>query len=225
VYLHDLETFRRYLFRLHNLMGDKPLMLGELGMDSFQHGELEQARYLAGHVREALLTGLAGIFVFSWTDDWFTGGYVVKDWAFGITHADRLPKASVHALREVFQASSADLLSATPRVSVIICSYNGGETLQQCLNSLSQLKYPDYEVIVVDDGSTDQTRAILARFPAVRAIHQPNLGLSAARNTGLQAATGSIVAYTDADCYADPDWLTQLVHQLECTQAAGVGGP
>jgi GT2 family glycosyltransferase len=225
VYLHDRETFRRYLFRLHNLVGDKPLILGELGMDSFRHGELEQAHYLAGHVREALLTGLAGIFVFSWTDDWFTGGSAIEDWAFGITHTDRLPKASVHALREVFQASSAALLSSTPRVSVIVCSYNGGATLQQCLNSLSQLEYPDYEVIVVDDGSTDQTRAILARFPAVRVIHQPNRGLSAARNAGLQAATGSIVAYTDADCYADPDWITQLVHQLKCTQAAGVGGP
>src|SRR5947199_7329863 len=77
VYLHDLETFRRYLFRLQNLMGDKPVLLGELGMDTLRHGEQEQARFLAGHVRETVLMGLAGAFVFSWTDEWFTGGHAI----------------------------------------------------------------------------------------------------------------------------------------------------
>src|SRR5205085_3484192 len=70
VYLHDPETFRRYLFRLQNLVGERPLVLGELGMDTQRHGEREQAQFLAGHVREAFLMGLAGAFVFSWTDDW-----------------------------------------------------------------------------------------------------------------------------------------------------------
>src|SRR5262249_53699132 len=64
-----------------------------------------------------------------------------------------------------------------------------------------------------------------SRFPGVRAIHQPNLGLSAARNAGLRAATGPVVAYTDSDCFADPDWLTLLVYQLERSGAAAVGGP
>src|SRR5205085_5035047 len=104
-------------------------------------------------------------------------------------------------------------------------AYNGGRTLEQCLLSLGRLDYPDYEVVVVDDGSTDDTRAILARFPGVRAVHQPNRGLSTARNVGLQAATGEVIAYTDSDCFADPDWLTHLVHQLQRTGAAGVGGP
>src|SRR4029077_15101182 len=69
VYLHDRETFRRYLFRVQNLVGDKPLVLGELGMDTRRHGEEKQALFLAGHLREATLLGLAGAFVFSWTDD------------------------------------------------------------------------------------------------------------------------------------------------------------
>src|SRR5262249_53764561 len=60
VYLHDREAFRRYLYRLQNLVGEKPLLLGELGMDTIRHGEQEQARFLAGHVREALLMGVAG---------------------------------------------------------------------------------------------------------------------------------------------------------------------
>jgi GT2 family glycosyltransferase len=225
VYLHDRETFHRYLLRLQNLVADKPLVLGELGMDTLRHGEAAQADFLAGHVREARLVGLAGTFVFSWTDDWHTGGHPVQDWAFGITHADRLPKASYHALREVFEAPAPALLAEAPAVSVVVCTYNGGATLGQCLQSLRALDYPDYEVIVVDDGSTDDTPAILARFPEVRVIRQPNRGLSVARNAGLQAARGAVVAYTDSDCFADPDWLTHLVHHLQRTGADAVGGP
>jgi GT2 family glycosyltransferase len=236
VYLHDPETFRRYLFRLQNLVGDRPLLLGELGMDTLRHGELEQARFLAGHLREATLMGLAGAFVFSWTDEWHTGGHPIHDWAFGITHPDRMPKASCHALAEVWESSPAELLCrdplagasglcAAPRVSVVVCTYNGGRTLDQCLRSLRALDYPNYEVIVVDDGSTDDTRAILARFPDVRAVHQPNRGLSVARNVGLAQATGVVIAYTDSDCFADRDWLTHLVYQLVRSKAAAVGGP
>ena len=125
----------------------------------------------------------------------------------------------------MYDSSSPELLTASPRVSVVVCTYNGGRTLRQCLESLEDLDYPDYEVIVIDDGSTDDTRSILSGFPRVRAIHQENLGLSKARNVGLRAATGSIVAYTDSDCFADRDWLSHLVHQLERTDAVAVGGP
>jgi O-antigen biosynthesis protein len=225
VYLHDVEVFRRYLVRLLNLAGEKPLLLGELGLDTLRHGEIRQAEFLAGHLREAALLGLAGSFIFSWTDEWHTGGYAIDDWAFGITCRDRSPKASLWALQELFETAPAAMLAVSPRVSVIVCSYNGGRTLEQCLRSLEELEYPNYEVIVVNDGSTDDTRSILSRFPNVRVIHQENLGLSAARNAGLHAATGEILAYTDSDCFAEPDWLTHLVHHFQHTDAAAVGGP
>lgn len=224
VYLHDRETFHRYLLRLQNIVGDQPLVLGELGMDSLRHGEEAQAAFLAGHLREAALLGVAGSFVFSWTDLWHTGGHLIEDWAFGITRADRSPKPAYHAVGGL-AAHPAGLLDACPRVSVVVCCYNGGRTLRQCLESLARLRYPDYEVILVDDGSTDDTAAIAAEFPEIVAIHQANKGLSESRNVGLRAATGDIIAYTDADCFADPDWLAHLVHQLECTKADGVGGP
>jgi GT2 family glycosyltransferase len=225
VYLHDLETFRRYLLRLMNLVGDKPLVLGEIGMDTLRHGEPAQAEFLAGHVREATAVGLAGSFVFTWTDEWFTGGHKIAGWAFGLTAADRTPKISYHALAGAFSARPVDLLPERPRVSVVVCSYNGGSTLDQCLESLCALDYPDYEVILVDDGSNDDTRLIAARYPQVCAIHQENRGLGAARNAGLQAATGEIVAYTDSDCMAHPDWLTHLAAQFDRCGAAAVGGP
>src|SRR5262249_17422975 len=155
-----------------------------------------------------------------WTDDWYTGGYAIEDWAFGITREDRLPKASYHALGRVFGASPSALLADQPRASVVVCSYNGGQTPDARRRRLPALNHPDYEVILVDDGSMDETRAIAERYaPSVRAIHQENRGLSVARNVGLSESTGEVIAYTDSDCVADPDWLTLLVHQLQTTGA------
>jgi O-antigen biosynthesis protein len=110
------------------------------------------------------------------------------------------------------------------KVSVVVASYNGAKTLRTCLESLTRLNYPSYEVILVDDGSTDDTQKIAAEFPSVRTIRQENLGLSAARNSGIRAATGDIVAFTDSDCRADEDWLYYLVSEFERTDFGAVGG-
>ena len=81
-----------------------------------------------------------------------------------------------------------------PKVSVVVASYNGAATLKACLHSLEHLNYPEYEVILVDDGSTDATESIAALFPRVRYFrHAENQGLSAARNTGIAAASGEII--------------------------------
>src|SRR2546426_7128122 len=80
------------------------------------------------------------------------------------------------------------------------------------------------EVVVVEDGSTDDTAAIARRYNG-RLIQTENRGLANARNTGLQAATGEIVAYLDDDAYPDPQWLTYLVATFMSTSYAGVGGP
>src|SRR5207237_920133 len=90
-------------------------------------------------------------------------------------------------------------LPSYPFVSIIVCSYNGAKTLAACLESLGRIDYPNYEVILVDDGSTDNTREIAARFANVRYLHQTNHGLSHARNHGASIAKGEIFAYTDSD--------------------------
>ena len=90
-----------------------------------------------------------------------------------------------------------------PRFSVVVCTYNGSGTINSCLKDLLALDYPDYEVIVVDDGSTDSTAAIVGEYP-VRLIRTANEGLSSARETpGLAAASGEIVAYLDDDACPD----------------------
>src|SRR5207244_12716690 len=86
------------------------------------------------------------------------------------------------------------------RSSLIACTYIGPRTSRDCLDALERLTYPNYEVIVVDDGSTDTTAAI-ARRHTCRLIQTENRGLASARNTGLEAATGEIVAYIDDDAY------------------------
>ena len=109
---------------------------------------------------------------------------------------------------------------------MVVATYNGSRTLEACLQSLVELDYPHYEVIVVDDGSTDRTPEIIRAYPTVKFIRRPsNQGLSVARNVGIAAATGEIVAFTDSDCIADKDWLNYLVQTLESGDYAAVGGP
>ena len=113
----------------------------------------------------------------------------------------------------------------SPLVSVVICAYNAERTMRACLESLRQLDYPNYEVIIVDDGSRDRTAEIAAAFPEFRLIRQPNKGLSMARNAGMYAARGEIVAYTDSDCVVDPHWLSLMVRAMVEHRVDGCGGP
>ena len=229
VYLHNQQDFEGYQLRLQNLTGEHPLILGEFGMDTIRHSQGEQAEMLGWHIDSVIKCGLAGTIFFTWTDEWFTGGQEITDWAFGIVTRDRKPKKAFYTLEEKLGRSDSSLphrpLARAPFVSVIVCSYNGGRTLAACLDSLGKLNYPQYEVILVDDGSTDNTADIAGQFPQVRYIHQNNHGLSHARNTGAGAAKGEVLAYTDSDCMADVDWLYYLIGTLVSGDYAGVGGP
>ena len=223
VYLEAPDCLAAYLARLHNLAGERPLVLTEIGLDSRRHGRLAQARALDWQLRAAFEGGCAGAFVFAWTDEWHRGGVDVEDWDFGLTDRARRPKPALSVVRDVLAGVPfAD--RPWPRVSVVVCSRNGARTIRDTLDALTRLEYPDLEVIVVDDGSTDATAAIAAEYPFL-VISTPNGGLSAARNVGLTAATGEIVAYIDDDAWPDPHWLHYLVATLARGGHAGVGGP
>lgn len=225
VYLEEPAKLGPYLDRLQHIAGPRPLVLGEFGRDSIRHGARAQADSLVAHVGSVFRHGLAGSFVFSYTDDWFTGGHRIDNWAFGVTDRDRNEKPAAAALREVWSRAPRVVQPPLPMVSVVVCSYNGAATLEECLRSLERLDYPTYEVILVDDGSTDGTALIAQKFARVRYIHQENKGLSVARNVGAQAATGKIVAYTDSDCIADEMWLHYLVSAMRDQKVDAIGGP
>ena len=225
VYLETPERLSAYLARLQNLAAEKPLLLGEVGLDSQRNGEQLQAESLARQIQVAGSAGCAGAILFAWTDEWHRSGEEILDWRFGLTDRERRPKLALARAADAFDdfplhGESHDW----PSVSVVVCTYNGGRTLRRTLTALAALDYPRYEVIVVDDGSTDDSAAIAAAS-AARLISGPNRGLSHARNVGLRQAQGEIVAYLDDDAYPDHNWLRYLAHAFLTTDHAGIGGP
>lgn len=103
-----------------------------------------------------------------------------------------------------------------PRVSVIVAAYNADKYLCRALDSLVAQTFTDYEVIVVDDGSTDQTGTIAEKYPVCnprfRVIHKSNGGVASARQAGLDSATGEYIIHVDADDWVDPEMLEEMVH-------------
>ncbi len=231
VYLHRERDLRAYLERLQNISGSKPLLLAEAGADSLREGESGQAAITAMHVRAAFEEGACGAIAFAWTDEWWRGGCDVNDWAFGLVDRDRRPKAALAEVSRAFEEApfSSERRRSWPRASVIVCAYNAADTIAECLASLDRLDYPDFEVLVVNDGSRDATGTIAHAWadgrPSWRVIDVENGGLSRARNIGLAEAAGPIVAYTDADVRVDPYWLTYLVQPLLNSDVVGSGGP
>ncbi len=227
VYLHRQEDLRAYLARLQHLAGHKPLLLAEAGADSLREGAAHQAAITAMHLRTAFAEGACGAVAFAWTDEWWRGGQPVDDWKFGLVDEQRRPKPALAAVAQAFAEApfSAAERAGWPKVSVVVCAYNAADTLGECLAALEALDYPDYEIIVVNDGSTDGTGAIAKTFPTARVIDIPNGGLSAARNVGMREATGGITAYTDADTRVDPWWLMYLVQPFVHSDVVGSGGP
>jgi GT2 family glycosyltransferase len=224
VFLEEEDVFEAYLARLQNLSGDRPLLITEVGVDSRRNGEEVQAEALRWQVRHTFETGAAGVFVFSWTDEWHRGGHEVLDWDFGLVDRERRPKPSLAAIRGAYAAAPFSPAGPWPRVSVVVCTHNGAQTLPECLERARQLSYPDFEVIVVDDGSSDASKEIAYRHGAT-VVGVDHRGLSAARNAGIARATGEIVAFLDDDAYPDPDWLHYVAAALRTNGHAGIGGP
>jgi GT2 family glycosyltransferase len=224
VYLEAPKSLSAYVGRLHNIAEDKPVVLGELGLDSNRNGLEGQASTLDWQVRMAFAGGCAGVCVFSWTDEWFRGGHDIEGWAFGLTDADRRPKLALETVTRAFRTLPFPEDVQWPKISVVVCTYNGARYVRETCEALEKLDYPDYEVLIVSDGSTDATLSILADFK-FRVISVQNGGLSRARNLGLQNAVGEIVAYLDDDAYPDVHWLKYLAWSFRTTTHDGIGGP
>ena len=111
----------------------------------------------------------------------------------------------------------------SPLVSVIVPVYNVEPYVRQCLLSIQAQSLSDFEVVIVNDGSEDGSIAICQQFAdsdqRFRIVHQPNMGLSAARNTGIDNASGDFLVFVDSDDWVDPDYLSTLLDTLNSTGA------
>ena len=102
-----------------------------------------------------------------------------------------------------------------PLISVIVRCFNREDTLGRALESIFQQSYDRLEVILIDDGSTDQSRTIAHQFENVRYFYQENQGLAGARESGLKRSTGKYVAFLDADDFWKPNFIEDSVSALE----------
>ena len=157
---------RRYLKRLHHLAGDRPLVLGELGMDA---GDTRAARsvkprcWIATRAgARAIERGVAGSCIFSWTDEWWVGGHGRRGSG---TSGSPVPTGhpvppwtSPHAGTTARGRGPAARDASWPSISVVICAYNAADTLDECLQHTCALEYPRLEIIVVDDRAPPTTR-------------------------------------------------------------------
>ena len=224
VYLETPEKLSAYIARLHNLYSDRPLVLAEIGLDSMRNGLGKQAETLVWQINTVFNKGCAGMFVFAWTDEWWRGGFDIEDWDFGLVDRQRNPKPALYAISKAFSEIPFSGEKELPFISVVVCSFNGSSTIRDCMEGLQKIDYPNYEVIVINDGSKDHLAEIVREYP-VRLITTSNRGLSSARNTGMMEAKGEIVAYIDDDAYPDPHWLRYLACAYQSTPHAGIGGP
>ncbi len=229
IYLEDRDVFSAYLGHLQNVAGDLPLMITEFGVDSQNHGEDKQAEILSWHVEACCRAGAAGTTVFAFSDLWYRGGKEISEWDFGLVRRDGSRKAAFDLLREAWKdiESPGDGIKreSSIRFSVIVCSYRGVRTLEECLQSLTKIRHADYEVLLVNDGGDDGVTEIAEKFPTVKHIKMEHAGLSAARNLGAAEATGDVFVYTDDDCVADEEWLLYLAEGFVGGDYAAMGGP
>ena len=113
---------------------------------------------------------------------------------------------------------------SAPHLSVVVPAYNAAATIGDCIAALRRQSYDGpVELIVVDDGSTDDTAA-LARAAGATVINAPHGHAAAARNAGLRAATGPLICFTDADCAPHPDWLSQISRPFADPDVIGCKG-
>jgi len=117
-------------------------------------------------------------------------------------------------------------LRSSYRLSVIVCAHNEARFLPACLHSLlAQTRVPD-EIVVVNNASTDETRAVAQQIPFVYVVDEPRKGLVVARETGRRAATGDILVYLDADCRAPLTWLERVERRfLRAPTLIALSGP
>jgi glycosyltransferase involved in cell wall biosynthesis len=109
-------------------------------------------------------------------------------------------------------------------ISVIIPTLNEGKVISRCMKSLSKQTFKDFEIVVVDSGSTDGTLGIVKKYKS-KVIYEPRRGVPLARNRGVRESKGDIIVCTDGDSSYSPDWLAKIAKHFDDKDVVAVGGP
>jgi len=244
------------LVRLQNITGARPLVVSYLpGPDSHRPDQTQDAHDLDQQLRMSFNAGCAGVVVSRprGSSERDTEPLPVLDegdpsqspsvpapgpriWSGSIgasSEPEMMPNEGTRTWYEMVHTAFAELpfppYYVYPRISVVICTYNGEETIEECLDGVSRIDYPDFEVIIVDDASRDDTATLAetkAKTHGFRVIRlTPNRGLSTARNEGMAAASGEIIAFLDQDAFPDSHWLRYLALTFAGSRHAVIGGP
>lgn len=130
------------------------------------------------------------------------------------------PLAALRRVQDRFAGSAG-----SARVSVVVCTRDRPGPLARCLDALARLRDRPHELVVVDNApSSDATQRLAAARPEVRYVLEPRAGLAVARNTGVRATTGDVIAFTDDDAVVHPDWLARLVPPFADPRVMSVTG-
>ncbi len=121
-------------------------------------------------------------------------------------------------------SSTESVSSASPAFSVIICTHGRDRELDRCLEAVSRLNYSQFDIVVVDSAPHNSGAFEIARRWGVTYVMEPRIGLSRARNVGLRASSGEIVAFLDDDAVPDPNWLQNLAAEFNDSRVAAVAG-
>lgn len=224
IFLENSTDFEKYLRRLSHLANSRPLIISELGADSLSLSKATQADLVQSQIQICRQLRISGLTFYSYSDTWWNQGKLQSEWAFGLVNSEDSEKPSAQAARQAL-ATPLPIPQVWPMVSVIVCSRDGAARIADCLLAIKAQTYANYEILVINDGSTDDTSAIASQFDQVKVITTPASGLSAARNFGAHAASGRILAYTDDDCVPHCDWLSEIVIAFHHSDCVAIGGP
>lgn len=216
-------------------LSEIPVFISRFRVDSEDDGEATQAAALVDHIDHACESGIAGTTIFTWSD--LTTFENSDGESFGLIDRNRRRKEAFQAVRERWQGFNRPYQGiarskTTPRFSVVVVySSARSGSIGSVIESLEQIDYPDFEIIILNNGNDDSVREFVQPLSHVRHIGIPDGGLAKARNIGGRTATGDIIVYTTSNCTFEPDWLNWLADSFttpeppDCVSGPGIALP
>ncbi|MDH4279011.1 MAG: glycosyltransferase family 2 protein, partial [Acidimicrobiia bacterium] len=214
------KTFDRNLHRLQQAMPARPIVVTDLEPPLTGETAVVQAQDLADRLNALDRAGCAGATVATWVDEPLAteGPTTLRPASLATT--DRALKPLGRCVEIWARQNVKDLRHTWPRVTALVRAHNSESTIERCLSALELSDYHDLEVIVCDEGSTDRTLALASRFP-FEVLH-PERSDDTSRPNGLEAASGDIVAFLDADAVCHPLWPWFLALAFDSTDRVAV---